>query len=188
MKLADFGFSDGINEVIAITFKESGEPNTAPVGVIVGNAESDSAVVRLYPSHTRQNVEREGVIYVNVILDPLVFVIATFEDLGVESFESLDPPVLRGALSWCRFRAELRGGFAHLKLEDGGVLRKVVRAHNRGFAALIEALVYASRYRIARSGALEEEIVKCKNIVLRCGGEAEKRAFEVLEEKLGVRF
>ncbi|MEM0332212.1 MAG: DUF447 family protein [Archaeoglobaceae archaeon] len=190
MKLKDFGFTDGINEVIGITFK-SDQVNTAPLGIIVDDDESDRARVKLYTSHTRENIEREGILYTNVILDPIVFSISAFEDLDSKFFDSLNPPIIKNALSWCKFSAKLTGAFAELTLLDGQICGKIVRAYNRGFAALIEALIYATRYKIVEDKAkefIENEIYRCKNIVMRCGSRREKMAFKILEEKLGVNF
>lgn len=190
MRLKDLGFTDGINEVIGITFKD-GQVNTAPLGIIVDDDESDRAKVRLYASHTRENIEREGVLYTNVILDPIVFSISAFEDLDCSFFDSLDPPIIKNAVSWCKFSAKLSGAFAELTLLDGEICGKFVRAYNRGFAALIEALIYATRYKIVEDDAkefMEKEIYRCKNIVMRCGSWREKMAFKILEEKLGVNF
>ncbi len=191
MRLADFGLFEGINEVIGITFKADGSPNTAPLGIIVDDAASNVARVRLYASHTRENVEREGKLYVNVVWDAVIFAMAAFEDLDSEWFESMKPPVLKGAVSWCEFDAELKGGFAELRLVDGNVLRAEPRAFNRGFAALIELLILATRYvtadEIARSW-MEDRIAHLGNIVQRCGGEREKIALDFAIAKAGIKL
>ena len=144
MKLEDFGFTEGINEVIAVTI--GGFINTAPLGIIVENPKGRKAKVRLYPSHTRENVKRGSKIYANVVSDPIIFAISAFEDLTEDYFSSLDPPVLKSALAYCEFEAKLTGAFAELELVDGRVISKELRAVNRGFYAVIEALVYATRY------------------------------------------
>ncbi len=53
MKLADFGFTEGINEIIAITENEDGSWNAAPIGIIVENPNSLTAKARLYLNRTR---------------------------------------------------------------------------------------------------------------------------------------
>ncbi|MCS7121501.1 MAG: DUF447 family protein [Archaeoglobaceae archaeon] len=179
--LRELGFTDGINEVIAVTFKKDGSINTAPIGIIL---EGDKTYARIYRSHTRENVERDKILYVNVILDPIVFALSTFEDLDESYFESLNPPKIKGTLSWCKFKAEIEGLIVHLHFLEGEIVRKYLRAYNRGFSALIEALILATRYTDEKF----DEMMKYKNVVMRCGSEMEKRAFKVIEEKLGINF
>jgi len=123
----EYGLREGINEVIGITIADW--INTAPLGIIVDG----DVKVRLFENHTREFVKKTGILYVNVIHDPVVFVISAFEDLSEDFFESVNPPILRGALSWIKFKADLRGRYAYLEPLDGGVLRRELRAVNRGF-------------------------------------------------------
>ncbi len=179
MRPSDFGLGDGINEVIAITFFSDGKPNTAPIGVIV---EDGRAKVRLYPSHTRENVERDGRLWVNVVWDPIVWVLATFEDLGEGWFSSLSPPILKGALAWCEFRChKVKDGNPaefELGLKDGDVLKRDVKAVNRGFNALIEALVCATR--LNTNPKMRDRIEELSVLVRKCGDRRTKEAFEIL--------
>jgi len=175
LKLSDFGFTDGINEVIGITIGEW--INTAPLGIIVENPESRFAKLRIYPSHTRNNL-KSGVLYVNIVHDPLVFAISAFDDLSEEWFESIEPPIIKGALAWCKFKADLRNGWVDLELLKGEVLRKELRAINRGLNALIEALVHATRLK--QSPKLIEKVRYYAGIVEKCGGRREKEALEVM--------
>lgn len=188
MKLADFGFGEGINEVIAITRNPDGRWNTAPVGIIVEDSNSTIARARLYKNHTRENLKRDKILFANITDDVLVFTIASFEDLDVSYFSSLNPPLLKGAMAWCRFEAELRGGKAKLKLLDGEVVERKVRAVNRGFNAVIEALVHATRYIAFKDEEKRKELMKkilyYREIAEKCGGEREKRAFEIIMEKI----
>ena len=181
MKLSDFGFTEGINEVIGITFFADGRLNTAPLGVIVEDADSVYAKVRLYPSHTRQNLAVNPVLWVNVTTNPIVFAISAFDDLGDDYFESLNPPITKGSLAWCKFRAELKGDFAYLELLEGKVLRKSLRTVNRGFNALIEALVHATRYVKSGSEELLKKIEYYCEIVDKCGSKDEKLALEIMK-------
>ena len=188
LKLSDFGFTEGINEIIAITFNEDGTLNTAPIGVIVEDADGIMARARLYKSHTRSNTARTGVFYANVTRDAVVFALASFIDLGEEFFESLNPPVIKGSLAWCRFEANVSGAYATLKLAEGEVLGSELRAVNRGLNAVIEALVHATRYVITKDERKREElrrrILYYYEIVQKCGSEREKRAFEIIMEKI----
>ncbi len=186
MRLRDFGFSEGINEIVAVTFNEDGSLNTAPMGVIVDDASSTRAKIRLYASHTRRNIARGSDVYANVVRDAVVFALAAFDDLSNEYFASLDPPVLKSALAWCKFKANLSGAYAELELVDGKVLCGELRAVNRGFSAVIEALVHATRYLVFRKEEFKQRILYYKEICEKCGSEREKEAFRIILEKTGL--
>ncbi|RLI76127.1 DUF447 domain-containing protein [Archaeoglobales archaeon] len=186
MKLADFGFREGINEIIAVTLGK--KLNTAPIGIIVEDGNSTFAKAKLYPSDTRDNVEISGKLWANVVLDPIIFTISAFEDLDYEYFIP-NKPVLKDALAYCEFEVILDGSLANLKLIGGEVLDCKIRAINRGFNVLIEALVHATRYRIVGSGAkekLKEKILYYKEIVDKCGSDREKKAFNLLLKYIGL--
>ncbi len=179
MKLSDFGFTDGINEVIGITFGRW--INTAPLGIIVDDPDGRFAKLRIYPSHTKKNLKR-GILYVNVSNDAVIFTISAFEDLDESWFESLNPPILRGSLAWCKFKAKLKDGWVDLELLDGEVLRRVVRTVNRGFYAMIEALIYATRLK--HNPNFIENVKHYSSIVEKCGGRREKEALNLLRKYL----
>jgi len=188
MKLQNFGLMEGINEIIAITENEDGSWNTAPIGIIVENSDSTKARAKLYRNRTRENLERNGVLFANIIDDPVVFAISSFGNLSEECFASLNPPIIKGSMAWCRFRAEMKGRVAVLTLTDGNVIKGRVRAVNRGFNAVIEALVHATRYVVIKDAekrrALLEKIHYYREIAEKCGSEREKKAFEIIMEKI----
>ncbi len=161
--------------------------NTAPLGIIVEDENSTSARIKLYKSHTRANIERGASLWVNVIYDPFMFVISSFEDLKKDYFESVDPPVIRNSLSWAKMETTLNGSFVNLHLVDGEVVDHFrVRAVNRGFNALIEALVHATRYGKSGKEELKNRIYYYGNIVEKCGRKEEKEAFELLMSYTGL--
>jgi hypothetical protein len=187
LKLSDFGLKEGINEVIGITFGTSSADlnlNAAPLGLMVKDDSGIEAEVRLYPNntnHTRENFEKSCELWVNVIHDPVLFVICAFDDPGKEWYESFDPPILKGALTVCRFSGKLeKGSFAKLRLEYGKVIRSQIRAVNRGFNLLIEALIYATRLHLNPSYA--SRILELGRIIEKCGGKREKEALLLLKE------
>ncbi|MCS7130298.1 MAG: DUF447 family protein [Archaeoglobaceae archaeon] len=183
MRLRDFGLWNGINEVIVITKGE--KLNTAPIGIIVENEDGLNAKAKLYASHTRQNLEKGSFFIANIIRDPIIFAISTFEDLSEEFFESLSPPVIKGSLAYCEFEVKLNGLYADLRLLNGKIIRNELRAVNRGFNAVIEALIYATRLKM--NPKLAEKIRECYEIIEKCGGEKEKEAMEIIKERIGIR-
>jgi len=180
LKLTDFGFTNGINEVIAITFDKRGKINTAPTGIIVEDENSTLAKIKLYPSHTRKNIEDGSDVWINIIYDPIVFTKTAFEDLNEEWFESLDPPIIKGAVAWCRFKVKSIQDFIEIELINGKILRSYIRPINRGFNALIEALVYATRYVVNRDKELLDKIIAFKTLIDKCGSSKEKEAFNII--------
>ncbi len=177
-----FGLREGINEVIGITIGEW--INTAPLGIIV----DDEVKVRLYSNHTRELLEKTGELYVNIIHDPVVFVVSAFEDLDESWFESLDPPVLRNAMSWIKFEADVRDNFTHLRFVEGKITGKDVISVNRGFNAVIEAAVHGTRYAAGKNPDLRDKILYYGRIVQRCGGRREKEAFGLLLKYTGIQL
>ena len=193
IKLSDFGLKQGINEVIGITYGVSSREhnlNAAPLGLIVRDDSGIEAEIRLYPGdtdHTRRNLERSGKLWVNVVSDPVLFVISAFDDPGKEWYESLKPPVLKGALAACRFSGRLeKNSFARLRLEEGMVIRNEIRAVNRGFNQLIEALICATRLHINPGYA--SRILELEKVIQKCGGKREKEALLLLKEYIGDRL
>lgn len=158
------------------------------MGIIVEDENSTSAKIKLYKSHTRDNIEKGASLWVNVIHDPFVFVISSFEDLEKDYFESVDPPVIWNSLSWAKMDTVLKGSFVHLHLSDGEVMNRHfrIRAVNRGFNALIEALVHATRYVRSQDEELKNRIYYYGNIVEKCGRRKEKEAFKLLMDYTGL--
>ena len=188
LKLADFGFSDGINEIIAVT--KGLRLNTAPIGLIVEDENSIFAKAKLYPSHTLENLKINGKLWANVVLDPIIFTMSAFEDLD-ESYFISGKPILKNALAYCEFDVELVDSTAHLKLLKGEILNNSLRAVNRGFNVLIESLVYATRYKISGMKAkkkIEEKIKFYKKIVEKCGSRREKEAFNLMLQYIGLEL
>ena len=186
LKLKDLGFRNGINEVIGITFGEW--INTAPLGVIVEDEHSKNAWLRLYSNHTRKNLEKRGEIWFNIVRDPVVFAICSFDDLNSSYFQTLDPPIIKGSLSWCRMNAKLSGPIVKLELLEGEVLRREIIAVNRGFNAIIEALVHSTRFVELQNESLREKIRYYLNLAMRCGGEREKEAVRIIAERVGIEI
>ncbi len=180
----DFGIHDGISEIIATTISRSGIPNAAPIGII-RNQNRDQICVRLFPgTHTRQNVIETGEIAANIIHDPVVYVESTFGDLTGDVFELPDGagcPVLKGASAWMIFRCrQLKGNLFELTPVRGEIHDTPVLCTNRGFNAVIESLVHATRYQLNGDERYLDLIKHYGQIVQVCGGSREKEAISKL--------
>ncbi|MBN1134267.1 MAG: DUF447 family protein [Methanosarcinaceae archaeon] len=188
-----FGIFSGISETIVTTTKVS-LPNAAPIGII---RKDNKVLVRLFKgSQTYENVYEGNFLVANVVNNPLIFVRSTFSDLDtsyfdVISLEDREFPVLNDALSWVAFEcsstkitsealvAELNPIFACLN-------RCVVSAPNRGFNAVLEATVHATRYRLTGDDEYLKLIQMYARLAVKCGNERDKLAMEMLYDFLGL--
>lgn len=180
----NFGILDGISEVIATTASESGIPNAAPIGII---RNGDALWMRLFPgSHTRKNAIATGKIAANIIHDPVLYVECTFEDLDSDAFEypdSMSLPVLKSTNAWLLFFCQQsEGNLFKLTPVRGMIYDKPVLCINRGFNAVVESLVHATRYRLNGDRRYLDLIEHYDRIVQICGGPREKEAMMKLKE------
>ncbi len=189
--LGEFGIYDGISETI-VTTMQGWSPNAAPIGII---RKGDRVFIRLFKgSITYFNVHSEGALVANVVNDPVIFVRSTFSNLKESDFSFVSVsgrefPVLKDALSWVVFEcnnmkmshealvAELLPIHAHIN-------RSPVQAPNRGFNAVIEAAVHATRYKLTGDEKYLKLIRAYSAIVSKCGGEREKNAINMLNDFL----
>jgi len=143
-------------------------------------------------THTMENVERGSRIHANVCFDPMVFAISAFEDLGEEYFSS--DFVLRCAYSVCTFEVREIKRFddfwlCELEALDGRILNRGVRAFSRGFAAVVEAAVHATRYIYTGERLYLSKVLELGDIVERCGGRREREAYAYILSRTGeTRF
>jgi hypothetical protein len=193
--LPSFGIREGISEVIVSTGFE--HPNAAPIGVIT---KGERPFVRLFKgSHTWANVSKEKYLASNVVYDPLIFVRSTFFDLEPSEFEYVDAdglkfPILKETVAWVVFECiniknteqaliadlvPLNAGFNELN-------RKELSVPNRGFNAVLEATVHATRYQLSGEEKYLEWIMHYESIASKCGGDSEKKAMKLLYEVLGI--
>ncbi|AKB17319.1 MULTISPECIES: DUF447 domain-containing protein [unclassified Methanosarcina] len=193
--LFSFGIREGISEVIVSTGFES--PNAAPIGIITKGGRS---FVRLFKgSHTWANVFQEMYLASNVVYDPLLFVRSTFFDLEHSEFEyvtagRLKFPILTEAAAWVVFECvnvknTEQALVADLVPVEAGFnedKRKAFPVPNRGFNAVLEATVHATRYQLSGDKKYLEWIRHYETLASKCGGEGEKKAMKLLYEVLGI--
>jgi hypothetical protein len=183
-EIEDLGIFDGINEIIATTANELGDPNAAPLGLIKRGA---SLSVRLFVgSHTYENIMANGKFVANVSHDPMLFVETALNDIPEERFIERDGELtLKDAEAWALFKCEPNGldiSLPEVEFVKGEVLKREFRAVNRGINLVVEAAVAATRYVALKSDLYLEEIFKIRRIVGRCGGPREIEAMDRLEE------
>lgn len=192
IELDSYGIMEGINEVIVTTKSIDDQPNAAPIGLIRRNGR---LTVRVYnESHTCTNIKDTGLLAVNIIDDPVVFVQSALEDLDKEKFEFIETgtginfPVLASSYGWVIFKAEIKEGdiatTAELQFITGNVKSMGIRPINRGFNAVIEAAIYATRYKVFNDETFLSKIKSYKGIINKCGGRSEKEAYGLINKLL----
>ncbi|MBE0520955.1 MAG: DUF447 family protein [Candidatus Methanoperedenaceae archaeon] len=185
--LAEFGIHEGISEVIVTTLSVNGVPNAAPVGL---HKKDGRLFFRLFNSKTLDNVLSRPVACANIVDDPVLFVRSALSDMDSGDFEFVDGfPVLNEALAWIRFRCECKKGekisVVELSPVSCAVTSLTVRPVNRGFNAVIEALVDATRYVVFGGQKYLDRIGYYDKLVGKCGGGREMEAMRLLYELIG---
>ncbi len=185
--MKEFGFR-GISEVIATTISESGEPNAAPIGIISdGNLSA-----RIYTNtQTYANIKATKKMVANIVDDPLLFVLSALMELPLDEIRMEEGyPVLKAAKAWILFECSIEDSpqcaTVILRPLRKKILRRSIQPVNRGFNAVIEATIYATRYLAIKDPKYLRWIEHCEEIVIKCGGEREKEAMRKLKEFLGA--
>jgi hypothetical protein len=193
--ISSFGIREGISETIVSTGLEY--PNAAPIGIIV---KGGRPFVRLFKgSHTWANVLKEGYLAANIVYNPLLFVRSTFFDLEPSEFDyvpahGLNFPVVKEAAAWVIFECVnvkntdqvLIADLIPIKAGFNEANRKDLPVPNRGFNAVLEATVHATRYQLSGDEKYLELIRHYETLASKCGGENEKKAMKLLYEVLGL--
>lgn len=179
----------GVTESVVATLGPNGRWNLAALGLRAG----DPVTATTWgDTRTRRNFEREGGGVVQFTSDPRDFVDAA---LTVREEPS---PVLDSADARVEVAAEQvergeSGGTRwerwELTPEATAVLRESVPTVNRGFAAVVEATVAASRLDVDAYDAvtLLDRLSYFADVVERCGGPREREAFARIDETTGWR-
>ncbi len=127
----------------------------------------------------------------NIVYDPVLFVRSALSDIEASGFRYVDNfPVLKDALGWILFDCKLNksGNVSVVELFPikGEIIRKILKPVNRGFSAVIEAAIHATRYVSLK----QKKSLKCieyyNTIVNKCGGKREKEAMKLLYELMRI--
>lgn len=177
----------GITESVVTTRGPDDRWNVAALGLHAG----ESVTARTWGStRTRRNFDRTGEGHVQFTRDPVTFVEAAL------SVHEIDGPVLPDADAWVRVAVERidagdSGGTRwvdwRLSPVESSVEREVVPTVNRGYNAVVEATVAASRLGLDAydEGTLRERLAHLEGVARRCGGEPEREAFDRLNALVG---
>jgi hypothetical protein len=173
--------------VIFTTLSPDGIPNAAPMGL---HRKEKRLFARVYNSKTLDNIMNKPVAAANIADDPVLFVQSALSDIEAERFEFVEGiPVLKDASGWIIFDCKCKKGekisVVELKPIKGKIITRKLLPVNRGFNAVIEALIHATRYVLFGEQKYLERIEYYDTIVERCGGARDKEAMRVLFELIG---
>ncbi|MFB6133417.1 MAG: DUF447 domain-containing protein [Halanaeroarchaeum sp.] len=174
----------GVTESVVTTLGPKDLWNAAALGL---HAEEPVRARTWGHTRTRRNFERERAGVVQFTRDPLVFVEAA---LGIEE---ADEPVLDSADAWVAVEVDrLDSGKSgetewvdwRLDPVESGVESTTVPTTNRGYNAVVEATVVASRLDVPAydTDVLLDRLEYFETVARRCGGRDEREAFDRLLE------
>ncbi len=182
IEIDDFGIHEGISEVIFTTMSPQGLPNAAPIGL---HREGDRLFARIYNSKTLDNILSRPMVAANIVDDPLLFVRSSLSEIEKEGFEFVDGfPVIKGAPGWIIFECKCKKGkkisVVELSPIHGKIITRKIQPVNRGFNAVIEAAIHATRYVVLKEQTYLDRIKYYDTVVQKCGGAREKEAMRIL--------
>ncbi len=172
----------GVTETVVTTLGPNDRWNAAALGVFAG----EPATARTWgKTRTRRNFHRQGKGYVQFVDDPVVFTEAAL------TISEHDEPVLKASCAWCQVTVEqvdsgTEGGTDWEQWEltplATTIDRKQVPTIDRGFAAVVEATVLASRLdlEVYDETTLRDRLAYCASVVERAGGPREREALELI--------
>ncbi len=186
--IEEFGIHEGISEVIFTTLSADGIPNAAPMGL---HRKGGRLFARIYNSKTLDNISGKPTAAANITDDPVLFVQSALSDIEAGRFEYADGvPVLKNAHGWILFECKIKKGknvsVVELSPIKGKINQLKLQPVNRGFNAVIEALIHATRYVVFKEQKYLERIEYYNAIVKKCGGARDKEAMRLLFELIGI--
>jgi hypothetical protein len=169
----------GVTEAVVTTRGPNDRWNAAALGLHAGDPVTATTWGN---TRTRRNFHREGGGVVQFTTDPREFVDAAL------TVHETDDPVLPGADAWADVDAEsvttgTDGGTEWERWElfptESEVRRESVPTINRGFYAVVDATVAASRLDVPAydTDELLDRLAYFADVVERCGGPADREAF-----------
>ncbi|MFB6269749.1 MAG: DUF447 domain-containing protein [Halobacterium sp.] len=177
----------GVTETVVTTLGPNDRWNVAALGVHAPEGDGPARATTWGNTRTRRNFHRQGGGYVQFVADPVVFADATL------SIREEPEPVLDAADAWAEVDAEhvgtddeggTRREHWELRPVDSAVVDERPHTVNRGFNAVVEATVAASRLDVPAYDAdtLRERLRYFEDVARTCGGDREREAIERVRE------
>jgi len=179
-----------IRECVVTTLHPSGEPHLAPLGLIEDGEHWIVAPFR--PSTTLANLEKTPKATASFIDDAEIFAgfVTGKRDWPIEAVSAWPAPRLEAALAHAELEVRriepdaLRPRFicAVRRIEN----HKPFLGMNRARAAVLEAAILATRLHLLPREKIEREIDYLKIAIDKTAGDAERRAWARVMEKIGA--
>lgn len=194
---------EGVTETVVTTLGPNARWNAAALGLFAGGGDESVSGERIDDgddenegepnpitattwgnTRTRRNFHRTGEGYVQFTVDPLDFV-----DAALSIFELDENAILESTAAWVRVSVDsVESGTENgtewerwkLTPRENRVLERRVPTISRGFGAVVDATVAASRLGVAGydDETLLERLEYCKSVVERAGSRREREAIE----------
>ncbi len=173
--------TEGITEIIAVT-----KGNAAPIGIIQ-RPNQKPMLILFKGSKTEANIRRYGWITANFVSDAYLYPYYAFSDVdSADLAQDGEFQYLKTADAYIRYAAMVMHETDQtylVELTPVGeevILHPGIRPVNRGFDAVIDASVHATRYVMTRAPDLAERIFHDLSLIQKCGGPREQAAAELL--------
>lgn len=188
----------GVTETVVATEGPNGHWNQAALGIsppedgpaAIDRGSDRTVTARTFENtRTRRNLDARGEGFVQFTPDPVDFVTA-----ALDVYET-DRPILERASAWVEIRAEAVDARDEagtevvtwtLEPRKAAVRDRSVPTTNRGYGAVVEASVAASRIGAPEydDRELRERVEWLAEVVDRCGGPPERTAFDRIQEEI----
>jgi hypothetical protein len=170
--LDDLGFlKDTIGETVVSTYDADGQPNAAPMGVVIES--NERLLIRPYISSlTYRNLQAKRCAVVNLTSNPELFYLTAFKEANpdrklsselFEKAETVDAPRLRAADSTVEVSVDETRSFDSERVEFLCNVQLVTaskalpKVYCRAQFATIEAIIHATRIKPFRRGDKQEQ-------------------------------
>jgi hypothetical protein len=191
--LYDLGFlKDTIGETIVSTYDADGQPNAAPMGVVIES--NERLLIRTYISSlTYKNLQAKRCAVVNLTSNPEMFYLTAFKEANpdgklspelFEKAETVDAPRLRAADATVEVSVDETGSFSteraeflcNVKLVKAS--KKLPKVYCRAQFATIEAIIHVTRIKLFLRGDKQEQkqAIKLLELVDVCQHVVERTA------------
>lgn len=182
---------EGITEIIAVT-----KDNAAPIGIISKPGQTTPKMILFKGSKTSENVKKYGWVTANFVSDCYLYPQYAFSDVDISDLRSVAVgkdmmQILTSADAWMGFEAEIVNEtdntyFVSLEPVASEYIRDDLRPVSRGFNAVIEATVHATRYVLNHDAGLLKLIEYNLDIAKKCGGLREFESCDLIRKVCGL--
>ncbi|HJJ39011.1 MAG TPA: DUF447 family protein [Methanocorpusculum sp.] len=179
--------TEGITEIIAVT-----KDNAAPIGIILREGQCPKMIL-FKGSKTEENIRKYGWVSANFVSDVYLYPKYAFSDAEPDELtEENGFQRLKAADAYIFYKASVVHETEQTYMvdltpvSDEVIVRPQVRRVNRGFDAVIDATVHATRYVMHHDAVLLERIRYDLDLVRKCGGRREIEAAALISSVCGL--